>query len=121
DDGLRGLSVVTRELPLIDMGELVKLNICMEIGDDWAWVAQGAERQQVVMAAAPKGAEDALDVDEGAQAIPTPIHAPPPPPQLQDLAAKKSMKLVKYRSSGILCVIVVMLEYKRIYNTHPCS
>ncbi|GJZ08206.1 hypothetical protein Tco_0542489 [Tanacetum coccineum] len=39
DDGLKGLSVVARELPLIDMGELVKLNICMEIGDDWAWVA----------------------------------------------------------------------------------
>ncbi|GJR31141.1 hypothetical protein Tco_1107373 [Tanacetum coccineum] len=38
-----------------------------------------------------------------------------------DLAAKKSTKLVKYQSSGILCVIVVMLEYKRIYNTHPCS
>ncbi|GKE20191.1 hypothetical protein Tco_1431703 [Tanacetum coccineum] len=37
DDGLRGLSIVTRKLPLIDMGELVKLNICMEIGDDWAW------------------------------------------------------------------------------------
>nr|GEU68286.1 hypothetical protein [Tanacetum cinerariifolium] len=30
DDGLRGLSVVTRELPLIDMGELVKLKICIE-------------------------------------------------------------------------------------------
>ncbi|GKE48576.1 hypothetical protein Tco_1479834, partial [Tanacetum coccineum] len=43
DDGLRGLSVMTRELTLIDMGELVKLNICMEVGDDWAWVAQGAE------------------------------------------------------------------------------
>ncbi|GKD22483.1 hypothetical protein Tco_1224186, partial [Tanacetum coccineum] len=27
DDGLRGLSVMARELPLIDMGELVKLNI----------------------------------------------------------------------------------------------
>ncbi|GJR27345.1 hypothetical protein Tco_1103577 [Tanacetum coccineum] len=37
DDGLRGLSVVARELSLIEMGELVKLNICMEIGDDWAW------------------------------------------------------------------------------------
>ncbi|GKF83812.1 hypothetical protein Tco_0248710, partial [Tanacetum coccineum] len=30
EDGLRGLSIVTRELPLIDMGELVKLNFCME-------------------------------------------------------------------------------------------
>nr|GEY44042.1 hypothetical protein [Tanacetum cinerariifolium] len=33
-----------------------------------------------------------------------------------DLAAKKSTKLVKYQSSGILCVIVVMLEHKRTYN-----
>ncbi|GKC96480.1 hypothetical protein Tco_1161922 [Tanacetum coccineum] len=38
-----------------------------------------------------------------------------------DLAAKKSTKLVKYRSSGILCVIVVMLAFRHIYNTHPCS
>ncbi|GKC64703.1 hypothetical protein Tco_1097301 [Tanacetum coccineum] len=30
DDGLRGLSVVARELLLIDMGELVKFNICMD-------------------------------------------------------------------------------------------
>ncbi|GKF73213.1 hypothetical protein Tco_0219545 [Tanacetum coccineum] len=45
DDGLRGLSVVSRELSLIDMGELVKLNICMDLGDDWAWVASGPERQ----------------------------------------------------------------------------
>ncbi|GKF40281.1 hypothetical protein Tco_0120342, partial [Tanacetum coccineum] len=40
---------------------------------------------------------------------------------IHDLAIKKSTKLVKYRSSGILCVIIVMLEYRRIYNTHPCS
>ncbi|GJW42937.1 hypothetical protein Tco_0071736 [Tanacetum coccineum] len=80
DDGLRGLSVVTRELPLIDIGKLVKLKICMEIGDDWAWVAQGTERQPVVAAATPRGAKDALDVDKGAQAVPAPIHAPPPPP-----------------------------------------
>nr|GEX67874.1 hypothetical protein [Tanacetum cinerariifolium] len=35
DARLRGLFVVTRELPLIDMGELVKVNIRMEVGDDW--------------------------------------------------------------------------------------
>ncbi|GJV52899.1 hypothetical protein Tco_1448640 [Tanacetum coccineum] len=40
---------------------------------------------------------------------------------VSDLAAKKSTKLVKYQSSGILCVIVVMLEYRRIHNTHSCS
>ncbi|GKA81298.1 hypothetical protein Tco_0787990 [Tanacetum coccineum] len=39
----------------------------------------------------------------------------------KDLTAKKSTKLVKYQSSGILCVIVVMLEFRCIYNTHPCS
>ncbi|GKE02355.1 hypothetical protein Tco_1390338 [Tanacetum coccineum] len=42
-------------------------------------------------------------------------------PNKRDLAEKESTKLVKYRSSGILCVIVVMLEYRRIYNTHSCS
>ncbi|GKG59284.1 hypothetical protein Tco_0604935, partial [Tanacetum coccineum] len=44
DDGLRELSVVACELLLIDMGELVKLNICMEIGYDWAWVAPRPKR-----------------------------------------------------------------------------
>nr|GEW84334.1 hypothetical protein [Tanacetum cinerariifolium] len=55
DDRLRGLSFVTRKLPLIDMGKLVKLNICMEVGDDWAWVAQGAERYQVTAVASLEG------------------------------------------------------------------
>ncbi|GJY01497.1 hypothetical protein Tco_0359649 [Tanacetum coccineum] len=72
DDGLRGLSVVARKLPLIDIGELVKLNICREIRDYWAWVAPGPERQQVVAAGAPEAAKDAPVVDEGA-ADPTPI------------------------------------------------
>ncbi|GJT90305.1 hypothetical protein Tco_1079150 [Tanacetum coccineum] len=66
DDGFRGLSVVSHEIPLIDMGELVKLNICREIGDDWAMVAPGPERQQVAMAGAPEAAEDAPTVNEGA-------------------------------------------------------
>nr|GEW35476.1 hypothetical protein [Tanacetum cinerariifolium] len=30
DDGLRGLSIMTRKLPVIDIGEIVKLNIYME-------------------------------------------------------------------------------------------
>ncbi|GJV90020.1 hypothetical protein Tco_1533958 [Tanacetum coccineum] len=77
DDGLRGLSVLAYELSLIDMGELVKLNICMEIGDDWAWVAPGPKRQQVGAAGAP---EDAPAVDEGAQADLAPVQAPQPPP-----------------------------------------
>ncbi|GJT43361.1 hypothetical protein Tco_0952076 [Tanacetum coccineum] len=54
DDGLRGLSVMTRS------GEAA--SCCGRC---------------------PRGAKDAPDVDEGAQAVPAPIHAPPPPPQLQ--------------------------------------
>nr|GEZ76219.1 hypothetical protein [Tanacetum cinerariifolium] len=53
DDRLRGLSIVTRELPLIDM---------------------------VDVAAALRGAEDASNLNEGAQDVPSPIHAPLPPP-----------------------------------------
>ncbi|GJR72502.1 hypothetical protein Tco_0084867 [Tanacetum coccineum] len=74
DDGLRGLSVVARELPLIDMGKPIKLNICMDIGDDWAWVALGPKRQPDAAANAPRAAEDAHVVDEGAQADPAPLH-----------------------------------------------
>ncbi|GKD81590.1 hypothetical protein Tco_1348429 [Tanacetum coccineum] len=51
DDGLRGLSVIARE-----------------IGDDWAWVAPRPERWQVAAAGAPETAEDAPIVDKGAQA-----------------------------------------------------
>ncbi|GJZ56413.1 hypothetical protein Tco_0611606 [Tanacetum coccineum] len=44
DEGLRGLSVITRELPMIDLHELVRLNICGRLGDTWAWVTPGSER-----------------------------------------------------------------------------
>ncbi|GJS83873.1 hypothetical protein Tco_0750414 [Tanacetum coccineum] len=45
DQGLRDLSVVASELPLIDLHELGKLNICSRFGDTWAWVASGPVRQ----------------------------------------------------------------------------
>ncbi|GJS95081.1 hypothetical protein Tco_0802049 [Tanacetum coccineum] len=79
DEGLMGLTVITREPPMIDMDELVKLNICVKVGDTLAWVASGPERQQVVTVGAPKVAKDALVVDEGAPAIPAPVQAPQPP------------------------------------------
>ncbi|GJV84015.1 hypothetical protein Tco_1523913 [Tanacetum coccineum] len=84
DDGLRGLSDVARELRFIDMGELVKLNICMYLGDDWVWVAPGPERQQVATTGTPAVTEDAPAVDEGDQAVLAPMQAPqqPPPPPL---------------------------------------
>ncbi|GJY45553.1 hypothetical protein Tco_0434616, partial [Tanacetum coccineum] len=65
---LGGLIVIAIELLIIDMGELVRLQICIEVDDTWAWVAMGPERQPAI--------------DEGDQAIPAPVQAPqqPPPP-----------------------------------------
>ncbi|GJZ56846.1 hypothetical protein Tco_0612340, partial [Tanacetum coccineum] len=76
----RGLFVGTREIPLIDMGELVNLNICIEIGDDWAWVASRPDRQPDVAAGTLGAVEDAPAVDEGAQVDPAHVQAPQPPP-----------------------------------------
>ncbi|GKG48733.1 hypothetical protein Tco_0512880, partial [Tanacetum coccineum] len=59
----------------------------MEIGDDWAWVASGLERQPDAANSAPGAAEDAPAVDEGRAPQP-----PPPPP-----AAGRTMPLILER------------------------
>ncbi|GJU49341.1 reverse transcriptase domain-containing protein [Tanacetum coccineum] len=79
DEGLMGLIVIAREPPLIDMDELVKLNICVRIGDTWAWVAPGPERQKATAAGVLKGVEGAHVEIEGDQAVPAPLQAPQPP------------------------------------------
>ncbi|GJU85190.1 hypothetical protein Tco_1292736 [Tanacetum coccineum] len=66
DQGLRGLSVVVSELPVINLHELARLNIYSRFGDTWAWVDSGPERQQAAAAGAPGAAEDAPAADEGA-------------------------------------------------------
>ncbi|GKE20878.1 hypothetical protein Tco_1432390 [Tanacetum coccineum] len=38
---LGGLTVVAPELQMIDMEELVRLYICVQVDDTWAWVAMG--------------------------------------------------------------------------------
>ncbi|GJX65156.1 hypothetical protein Tco_0299499 [Tanacetum coccineum] len=42
--------------------------------DTWARVAPGPERQQAAATGAPGAVEDAPAADEGAQAVPTPVH-----------------------------------------------
>ncbi|GJW44428.1 hypothetical protein Tco_0073227 [Tanacetum coccineum] len=64
--GLRGLSVVTCELSLIDLHELGRLNICIRVDDTWAWVAPRPDRQSDAAAGTFGAAEDAPAVDEGA-------------------------------------------------------
>ncbi|GKD08809.1 hypothetical protein Tco_1188494, partial [Tanacetum coccineum] len=52
------------------MDELVRLQICVEIDDTWAWVALGPERQPDAAAGAPRLTQDAPVVDEDDQAVP---------------------------------------------------
>ncbi|GKG59169.1 hypothetical protein Tco_0602878, partial [Tanacetum coccineum] len=56
---LGGLTVIALELPMIDMPELVRLQICVQLDYTWAWVAMGPERQPDAMAGAPAVAKDA--------------------------------------------------------------
>ncbi|GKB38922.1 hypothetical protein Tco_0883864 [Tanacetum coccineum] len=74
------ISVIAPELLIIDMAELVRLQICEQLDDTWAWVAMGPERQPDAAAGAPRVAQDAPVIDEGGQADPAPVQAPPPPP-----------------------------------------
>ncbi|GJY27348.1 hypothetical protein Tco_0402074 [Tanacetum coccineum] len=60
------------------MAELVRLQICVELDDTWAWVAPGPERQQVVAAGALEAIKDAHVTDEGAMVVPAPVQVPQP-------------------------------------------
>ncbi|GKG44898.1 hypothetical protein Tco_0486336, partial [Tanacetum coccineum] len=53
----------------IDMAELVRLQICVELDDTWAWIALRPERQPDDAAGAPEAAEDAPVADEGAPIV----------------------------------------------------
>ncbi|GJU73748.1 hypothetical protein Tco_1265153 [Tanacetum coccineum] len=88
DEGLRGLQVVTRELPLIDLHELGRLHICTRYGDTWAWVAQGPERQQAAAAGAHEADEAGQAAEEVAQEIPAPAQAPPLAPQPRTMSQR---------------------------------
>ncbi|GKE41194.1 hypothetical protein Tco_1464599, partial [Tanacetum coccineum] len=78
EERLRGLTVIAPALPVIDMTELVRLHIYMEIDDTWAWVAMGPERQPDAADGAPGVVQDAPIINEGDQAVLTPVQAPPP-------------------------------------------
>ncbi|GKF56013.1 hypothetical protein Tco_0166353 [Tanacetum coccineum] len=75
DEGLRGLTVISRELLMIDLHELAKLNIYGRFGDTWAWVAPRPERQPVATADSLEAAKDAPTEDEGTQADTAPAQA----------------------------------------------
>ncbi|GJY45684.1 hypothetical protein Tco_0434747 [Tanacetum coccineum] len=73
---LRGLTVVAPKIQMVDMVELVRLLIYVQLDDTWAWVAIGPKRQPDAAASALTDAEDALIIDEGGQADLAPMLAP---------------------------------------------
>ncbi|GJU25420.1 hypothetical protein Tco_1164041 [Tanacetum coccineum] len=78
EESLRGLTVVVRNLTVIDMDKLARFRICKRLGDTWAWVAPGPERQQVAAAGVAQANQEIPE--EGVQADPTPVQAPQAPP-----------------------------------------
>ncbi|GKA17642.1 hypothetical protein Tco_0697479 [Tanacetum coccineum] len=73
EERLLGLIVTAPTLPIIDMGELVRLNIYAEIDDTWAWEALRPERHPDAAVGAPEAIDDAPVVDEGGMAVPAPV------------------------------------------------
>ncbi|GJV74589.1 hypothetical protein Tco_1506173 [Tanacetum coccineum] len=41
EERLKGLTMIIRDLPMIDIAELVRLQICEELDDTWAWGSPG--------------------------------------------------------------------------------
>ncbi|GKB21470.1 hypothetical protein Tco_0855393 [Tanacetum coccineum] len=74
DDGLRGLQVVTRELPLIDLHELERLHICTRYGETWTSVAHGLERQQAAAAGVVVANEAGLAAEERIERVEEEVH-----------------------------------------------
>ncbi|GJW03919.1 hypothetical protein Tco_1562775 [Tanacetum coccineum] len=123
-------AMISRDLPVIDMAELVRLQICKELDDTWVWVASGPERQPDDAAGTlevTEGAPDVVKVEEDENEIRGALEehevmdvmardlsrftvwAARGISQLldtagatYDLAAKKSTMLMKYLQSGIL-------------------
>ncbi|GJS03641.1 hypothetical protein Tco_0320149 [Tanacetum coccineum] len=78
EERLQGLAMIVQDLLMIDMAKLVRLQICKELDDTWAWVAPRPERQPDVAVGTQVVVEGAPNVDEGAQTVLAPIQAPQP-------------------------------------------
>ncbi|GJR92263.1 hypothetical protein Tco_0264437 [Tanacetum coccineum] len=115
-------AMIFGDLPMIDMAELVRLQICEELDDTWAWVAPGPERQQVAADGALEVSEDEPVVDEGALAVPAPIQAPQPPPAVgpsKTMAQRLESSLADL--AGKENSIGVGVKYRFIWNLVCCS
>nr|GEU63160.1 hypothetical protein [Tanacetum cinerariifolium] len=118
DEGLRGLSMITCELPMIDLHELVRLNIYVRLRDTWAWVGPGLERQLAVVAEAPKDVNGAYNEVEGDWAVSIPVQAPQPPPFASDRTFVQRLSVLEdeiHRLRGD------MGEHRRVLGSMACD
>ncbi|GJY30240.1 hypothetical protein Tco_0413735 [Tanacetum coccineum] len=77
---LQGLTIISPALPIIDMAELVKLQLCIELGDTLAGVPTGPARQE---GGAGGVAEEAPITPKGGDEDGEIPQAVPPPPRTQ--------------------------------------
>ncbi|GJV13251.1 reverse transcriptase domain-containing protein [Tanacetum coccineum] len=80
EERLQGLTVISPALPIINMAELVRLQLCIELGDTWAWVPTGPARQEGCAGGVAEEAPVAPEGGDGDEEIP---QAVPPPPRTQ--------------------------------------
>ncbi|GJW95524.1 hypothetical protein Tco_0175196 [Tanacetum coccineum] len=80
EERLQGLTVTAPALPIIDMAKLVRLQICVEFGDTWAWVPAGPARLEGNAGGVAKETPVALGGGDEDEEMP---QAVPPPPRTQ--------------------------------------
>nr|GFA88233.1 hypothetical protein [Tanacetum cinerariifolium] len=68
--------MISGDLLVINMAELARLQICIELDDTWDWVAPGPERQPDAAAGTLETAEDAPVADEDVVDVLAPVQAP---------------------------------------------
>nr|GEU36936.1 hypothetical protein [Tanacetum cinerariifolium] len=73
-------TMISGDLLVIDMAELMRLQICVKLDDNWAWIAPRPERQPDATAGTLEVIKEAPVADEGTLAVPAPVQAPQPPP-----------------------------------------
>ncbi|GKA24332.1 hypothetical protein Tco_0710365 [Tanacetum coccineum] len=77
---IQGLTVIVRDLLVIDMDELVRLQICVELDDTWSWVPAGPAGQEGDAGGVAEEAPVAQGGDDEDEEMP---QAVPPPPWTQ--------------------------------------
>ncbi|GJU91672.1 hypothetical protein Tco_1304095 [Tanacetum coccineum] len=77
EERLQDLTVIAPALPIIDMAELVRLQLCVELGNTWAWVPIGPARQEEGAGGVAKEASVAPGGGDEDEEMPQAVARPP--------------------------------------------